>query len=496
VNLHLRTAERLEGGYGARAGEIAVELAVHFEHGRDFERAVRYRRQAGEHALHQHAYGEAADHATRALDLLRSLPDSREQAQQTLALQVTLGTALTATQGYAAPEVANTYARAWELCTQMGETPQLLPVLLGIGRFYAVRGDFKTARDVGTYLLAMAEASGDPALLLAAHNALGIVSLYSGDFEVALDHLERGTEPTASEQRDTGGSRTFRLVPPVVTCAIHAAWTLWILGYPDRAAARAREALALARSLDHPFGLSYACHLAAGLHHWRGEHQTVHELEGEALAYDTEHGFGLLLTVGAIQRGWLLAERGEREQGLAQMQEGLAAHREIGAEVLVPAFLALVAETYERLGRPAEGLAAVTEALTVAQRSEQHYWEVELHRLLGVLTLQAETSPARAGHHDRAAEPHFLRAIDIARRQRARSLELRATMNLSRMWADEGKPGEAHVLLSGIYAWFTEGFDTADLREAKSLLAELEARRPLPGKAEPSPDDHGDEPSA
>jgi DNA-binding winged helix-turn-helix (wHTH) protein/predicted ATPase len=496
VNLHLRTAERLERGYGDRAGEIAVELAVHFEHGRDFERAVRYRRQAGEHALHQHAYGEAADHATRALDLLRSLPDSRERAPQTLALQVTLGTALTATQGYAAPEVANTYARAWELCTQMGETPQLLPVLLGIGRFYAVRGEFKTARDVGTYLLAMAEASGDPALLLAAHNALGIVSLYSGDFEVALDHLERTTEPTASEKRDTGGSRAFRLVPPVVTCAIHAAWTLWILGYPDRAAARAREALRLARSLDHPFGLSYACHLAAGLHHWRGEDQTVHELEDEALAYDTEHGFGLLLTVGVVQRGWLLAERGEREQGLAQMQEGLAAQREIGAEVLVPAFLALVAEAHQKLGRPAEGLAVVTEALTVAQRSEQHYWEAELHRLLGVLTLQAETNPERTGDHDRTAESHFLRAIDIARRQRARSLELRATVNLSRMWADEGKPGEAHALLLGIYAWFTEGFDTADLREAKSLLAELETRRHVPGQAGPWSDENGDEPFA
>jgi predicted ATPase len=278
----------------------------------------------------------------------------------------------------------------------------------------------------------------------------------------------------------------------VVTCAIHAAWTHWILGYPDRSAARAREPLTLARSLDHPFGLSYACHLAAGLHHWRREHETVHELEDEALAYDTEHGFGLLLTVGAVQRGWLLAERGEWEQGLAQMQEGLAAHREIGAEVLVPAFLGLVAEAYEKVGRPTEGLAAVTEALTVAQRSEQHYWEAELHRLQGMLTRQAEASSEREAGHLPSAESHFLRAIEIARRQRARSLELRATVSLSRMWADEGKAGEAHALLSGIYGWFTEGFDTADLREAKALLTELETQAPLPGKAEPPPDKNGD----
>src|SRR4030095_2924470 len=187
---------------------------------------------------------------------------------------------------------------------------QLLPVLLGIGRFYTVRGEFKTARDVGTRLLTMAETTRDPALLLAAHNALGIVSLYSGEFETALDHLERGPEQNDSDERAPTLAPAYRLVPPVVTCAIHAAWTLWILGYPDRAAARAREALTLARALDHPFGLayacplaarlhpfglSYACRLAAGLHHWRRELQTVHELEDEALGYDTEHGFGLLL---------------------------------------------------------------------------------------------------------------------------------------------------------------------------------------------------------
>jgi predicted ATPase len=144
----------------------------------------------------------------------------------------------------------------------------------------------------------------------------------------------------------------------------------------------------------------------------------------------------------------------------------------------------LVAEAYQKLGRPTEGLAAVTEALTVAQRSEHHYWEAELHRLLGLLTLQ-EDYPS--------AESHFLRAIEIARRQRARSLELRASVNLSRMWADEGKAREARALLSGIYGWFTEGFDTADLREAKALLTELETRPPLPGKAEAPPEKNGDE---
>ena len=474
VRLHLRTAERLERGYGERSGEIAGELAVHFEHGRDFERATRYRRHAGEHALRQHAYREAADHATRALDSLRVLPDSPERTQQELSLQVVLGSALTATQGYAAPEVARTYARAWELCTQVGETPQLLPVLLGAGRFYVVRGEFQTARAVGTHLLTMAEATRDAAMLLAAHNALGIVSLYAGDLEVALDHLERGIELYGSDEHGLTRSSAYRLVPPGVTCAIHAAWTLWMLGYPDRAAVRTREALALARSLDHPFGVSYACHLAAGFHQWRREFQTAQELENEALAHDTEHGFALLLTTGLIQRGWLLAEGGQREAGLAQMREGLARHREIGAAVLVPAALALVAEVLRKLARPAEGLSAVTEALMVAQQSGQHYWEAELHRLAGVLTLEAG-APATGD-----AESSFLRALEIARRQRAKSLELRAAASLSRLRADKGNVKEAHALLSGVYDWFTEGFDTADLSEARSLLEDLETRAGAP----------------
>jgi predicted ATPase/DNA-binding winged helix-turn-helix (wHTH) protein len=486
VRLHLQAAERLERGFGHRAGEIAGELALHFEHGRDFDRAARYHRHAGEHALRQHAYREAADHASRGLGSLGTRSDSRERTEQELSLQVTLGSALTATQGYAAPEVARTYERAWELCTQVGETAQLLPVLLGVGRFYVVRGEFETARAVGTHLLTMAEATRDGAMLLAAHNALGIVSLYSGNFEVALDHLERGIDLYRSDEDGAARSSAYRLVPPGVTCTIHAAWTLWMLGFPERACARSREALALARSLDHPFGVSYACHLAAGLHQWRREHTAVHELENEALAHDTEHGFALLLATGLIQRGWLLAERGQTEAGLAQMQGGLGRHREIGAAVLVPAALGLVAQAQGKLGRPVEGLAAVAEALTLAQRSGQHYWEAELHRLRGVLTLQAGAAPTGE------VEAGFLQALEVAHRQRARSLELRAAVSLGRLWADRDNVKEARALLSAVYGGFTEGFDTADLSEAASLLEKLEtraggsrARRATPRAPEP-----------
>ena len=377
-----------------RASEIAGELATHFEHGRDSERAARYRSQAGEHALRQHAYREAADHAARALTSLRALPESPERAQQELALQVLLGAALSPTQGYATPEVARTYARARELCEQVGDTAQLFSVLLGLGRFYVVRAEFQTARDIAAQLLTMAEATRDTAPLLAAHNVLGVVSFYAGDFEAALAHLERGIALYDAEVHGPNRSSAFRLgQDPGVSCTTHSALSLWMLGYPARAAARMREAFALARSLDHPFSVSYACHFAAGLHQWRRDRQAVQDVEDEALALDTEHGFGLFLTAGAIQRGWLLAEAGRQEEGLAQMRDGLARHRDIGAEVLVPAFLAMVAEVHEKLGRLAEGLSIVSEALVAGQRSGQHYWEAELHRLRGALTLRAGGTP-------------------------------------------------------------------------------------------------------
>ncbi len=497
VGLHLRTGERLERGYGERAGEIAGELAMHFEHGRDSERAARYRRQAGEHALRKHAYREAADHATRALDLLRTMPESAERSQEELTLHVTLGAALTATQGYAAPEVARTYARARELCEHVGDTVRLLPVLLGLGRFHQGRGELQIASDLGTRLLGIADATHEVAVGLAAHNALGIMAFYGGEFDAALAHLEQGIELYDPSLHSPNRSVVFRAgQDPGVSCTVYAAWALLLLGQPARAAARMREALALARSLGHPFSVAYACHFAAGFHLFRREREAVQELEDEAFAYSTEHGFRLFPMMGATHRGWLLAEQARGEEGLAQMREGLAASRAIGIELRRPAFLALVAEVCEKTEQPEAGLSAVAEALAAGEHTGQRYWDAELHRLKGTLSIQAEASAGRGTGecgpgHDRLdqadlrspapnpagagdAESCLLEAIQIARRQRAKSLELRAALSLSRRWSSRGKPQEAHGLLAEIYNWFTEGLDTADLREARALLEELE----------------------
>jgi predicted ATPase len=397
--------------------------------------------------------------------LLGALPDSPERIQQELALQIMLGAALTATQGYGAAEVARPYERARELCAQVGDTVRLLPVLLGLGRFHQSRGELQIARGLGMRLLAIADTTHDATVGLAAHHAVGIMAFYGGEFAAALAHVEQGTRLYDPSQHSPNRSATFRAgQDPGVSCAVYAALTLQLLGHPARAAARMREALALARSLDHPFSVVYACHFAAGFHLRRREHEAVRELEDEALAYSTEHGFRLFPVMGAIHRGWLLSEQGRGEEALAQMREGLAALRAIGMEFRRPAFLALVAEVCEKINQPGEGLSAVAEALAAAEHTGQRYWDAELHRLKGMLTLQSD------------AESSFLEAIGIAQRQRAKSLELRAATSLSRLWASKGKASEAHALLSAIYDGFTEGFDTADVSEAKSLLEQLERR--------------------
>jgi predicted ATPase/DNA-binding winged helix-turn-helix (wHTH) protein len=469
LKLHRRAAQRLEQGYGLRAGEIAGELAMHFEQGRDLERAVHYRTRAGENALRQHGYREAAGHAARAIELVARLPAATGRAEQELSLQVTLGAALTATEGYAAPDVERAYARARELCIDLGDPPELFPVLLGLGRFHHSRGEVEIARGIAARLLAIAETTRDAAARFAAEGALGIVAFYVGDFEAALAHVERGLALYDPERHSPNHATAFRAgQDPGVSCAIYAAWALQVLGYPARAAARMREALTLARSLAHPFTLAYACHFAAGFHLSRGEREAAQALEDEAHSHSTEQGFRLFLMSGAIHRGFLLSDEGRAEVGLAQMREGLAASRAIGIELRRPAFLALVAEACHRADCPDDAFAAVDEALASAAHTGQHYWDAELHRLRGEFAHVF-------GAADRAGAS-FRRAIEIARRQRAKLFELRAATALGRLLVDRGARGEARELLSEICDWFTEGFDTPDLKAAGSLLDSIELR--------------------
>jgi predicted ATPase len=254
---------------------------------------------------------------------------------------------------------------------------------------------------------------------------------------------------------------------PGVACRAFAAMTLWLLGYPDQALARIHEALALAHELSHPVSLAFARCWAAMVSQFCQDVPAVHGHAEAAVALSTDQGFPLWAALGTSLRGWALAMQGRGEEGMAQVRQGIAAWRATGAATFVPYFCTVLADVSAHLGHPEDGLQALAEAHTLVEQHGERWWEAEICRLRGVLLLRQPGTPQAE------AEAWLQRALDVARRQEAKSLELRAAMSLARLWQQQGKRAEAHTLLALIYGWFTEAFDTADLQEAKTLLEEL-----------------------
>jgi predicted ATPase len=282
-----------------------------------------------------------------------------------------------------------------------------------------------------------------------------------GDVASSREHAEQGIAMYNPQQHHP---LTFLSgEDPGMSCLALAAMALWVLGYPDQAINRSRAAFSLAQELAHPFSLAWALLHAAWLYQWRGEARASQEWAEAGIALSTEQGFSYWLALGTVQRGWALAEQGQAAEGIAQISQEIAAYRAIGAELTSAHFLGLLAETHGKAGQAAEGLAAVAEALAVLYKTGERWWEAELYRLKGeLLRMQGEVEVE--------VEACFHQALAIARRQEAKSLELRAATSLSWLWQQQGKRTEAYDLLAPIYGWFTEGFDTTDLQEAKALL--------------------------
>jgi len=243
--------------------------------------------------------------------------------------------------------------------------------------------------------------------------------------------------------------------------------TLWLLGYPEQALAHLHEALALAHELSHPYSLAYARSMVAFVSQVRRDVPAVHEQAEAAVALSTQQGFTLWAAQGTILRGWVLTMQDQGEEGMAQVRQGVAAWRATGGALYVPFWGTMLAEISDHLGHPEDGLQALAEAHTLVEQQEERWWEAEIYRLRGVLLLK------QPGRRQAEAETWLQRALDVARRQEAKALELRAAMSLSRLWQQQGKRAEARALLAPIYGWFTEGFDTADLQEARALLEAL-----------------------
>jgi class 3 adenylate cyclase/tetratricopeptide (TPR) repeat protein len=468
--LHEQVGQAIEEVYRGHLDEHYSELAHHYSRSDNTQKAIEYLYLAGQQAVQGSAYEQAAIHLTAALRLLDTLPDTPERAAQELRVQLTLGPALKITKGYGSVEVEQVYIRARALCQEVGETPQLFLVLWGLSAFYRNRGDLRTSHEVATQCLTLAERVQSPVFLCGAHLTLGLTLFILGELSAAQRHFEQAVAPYDPHQYE---SHAFLYEQdPRVTSLSALALGLYALGYPAQALAKSHEALARAREQPRPRGLAFAEVMAARFHQLRQDVGLTQQWAEAALSLSTEHGFRFYGVQGSILRGWALAEQGQTEEGIAQICHGLAAY-DAGTETFRVENLALLAAAYGKAGQAEEGLAALAEALTVADKTGERFYEAELYRIKGELTLAQSSVQRLASSVQKEAEEYFLKAIEIARRQQAKSLELRAVMSLSRLWQKQGKKAEARQMLAEIYGWFTEGFDTKDLQQAKALLEEL-----------------------
>jgi len=461
--LHEDVGNVLEELYGDQAGEIAVQLAWHFQEAGIAAKAIDYLRQAGERAVQLSAYQEGIAHLTRGLVLLVALPDSPERAQQELALQLALGIAWVGPQGYG-PELEKAYTRARELCQQMGKTSQLCQVLGQLAVGYYVRAEHQKARELAEEALSLAQQAEDPLLVALGHWRLGFILFCLGEYTTARAHFEQMISFYKPQQHHR--SFLFLRGSDAGTSALaYDACCLWCLGYPEQALRRSQEALALARELDHPYSLAdVLCFAGCMFNEMRRDGSALKDHAEELMRLSSEKVPGWSGT-GTWHRGEAVAMLGQVQEGMAQMREGMAAHQSMGARCYLSGALGSLAEAQAKAGHPEEGLTTLAEALALVEETGERHWEAELYRLRAELLLMQGD--------DAEAEASLQKAIEVARRQSAKSWELRATVSLCRLWQEQGRLDEARQMLAEIYGWFTEGFDTPDLQEAKALLEEL-----------------------
>jgi predicted ATPase len=409
---------------------------------------------------------EAVAHFSAGLTLIRTLPATQGLLEEELALCLAIGGPLIATRGYAAPDVERTYSRAWALCDQLGRSAELFPVLRGLWHYHLVRGELRLAHDLSARLVARAEEQGEPLRRALARRALG-TSLFSlGRFADAAAALDEGIaiDDAVAAWDDPVHLRLYT-ERAGVACRLFSARTLWFLGFPDRALATVEAGLALADRLAHAYSLAFALTWAAVLHGFRREFAAALRRADAAIDLAREHRMPLWRAQATMCRGFALVGQGLCAEGITDLQTGLADWNGIGARFMETQWLGLLAEAHLRARQFDDALAALDRATETAAATAEGYYQAELYRLRGVVLAQTGA--------DAEAASWLQQAIETAKGQQARSLELRAVATLARVWQGQGRRAEAHDLLAPVHGWFTEGFATADLRDAKALLDEL-----------------------
>jgi class 3 adenylate cyclase/tetratricopeptide (TPR) repeat protein len=463
--LHEQAAQAIEAIYENRLDEHYSELAHHYSASRNIEKAVEYLGLAGCQAAERSAHAEAVHQLTTALDLLQGITESPARDRTELRLQLAVGSCLTPIKGYAAPEVEAVYRRANELCSRAGDSAGSAPVLWGLFASQLMQAKFAVALEIAERGVRVAETVGDPIVLAEAQFALGDTLFVFARYRESWTHLERSA---ALYDRRHHGSfvSSYGGQDVGVASLAQGAMPLWFLGYPDAARRKSEEALTLARELAHPHSLAYALSWAGALHQLRGEPDAVLERAEEAVELCDLHGFPFWLSFATFLRGWALVAGRRDAEGIELIQSGLAGWKRV-SDILLPLGLSLLADAELRMDRPEDCLRSIDEALGVSERTGERDYECLLRCLRGELLLAKPTK-------DRVAAEESLRhALELARCQFAKSVELRTVTRLVRLLHYQGNNEEGRQMLAEICGWFTEGFDTADLKEAKALLEEL-----------------------
>jgi len=465
--LHERTAQAIEELFPYTLDAHYAELAHHYGRTDNAGKAVEYLRLAGTQALQRGAYEDAVVQLSAGLERLIELPDAAKREYNELWLQLALGRALTITRGWTAPEVETAFSRAAELCVTGPADPQRWVALFGLWLFCCVRADLPRARGLAEQLLQAACPSGDAVRLGASHHAVGVTHFLQGELRDAREHLQQSYDLGGS-LRQSAPDLMWDPALGAVDTRGYFAQLLLVLGCPDQAVRLISEGLALAQESGRRDVLALALLLDGMVQQLVGDPSLARERADTVIAMSTEHGFFYWVVMGTLLRGITLADGGQLEAGIAEMRGALDLLGAAGAEMARPQYLGVLAEIYCRAGQPTQGLAVLEEAVECMNRTGQHVCEAELKRIKGELLL--------AVSRDNEAEDCLREAIECARRQEARSLELRAAISLSRLWRGQGKHADARTLLAEIYGWFTEGFETRDLKEARAVLDELSQR--------------------
>jgi class 3 adenylate cyclase/tetratricopeptide (TPR) repeat protein len=483
--LHGKIAEVLENNFPHLADTQPEVVALHLARAGVADKAIDYWQRAAERSLKNSANSEAVAHLTNALELLGRLPESVERKRREMRLRIALALPLIAIRGYAAAEVDEVLCRARDLCRETGEDTELFRVLRLLWAFHTVRGDHGKAHEAARQALAMAESEDAADLKLEADRVMGSSLFYLGRLDEARQRFERAIE-LYDRERDHSHVLTYGQDPGVSSLA-NEALTLWFLGYPDRAMARGAEALSLARELAHPYSLCYSLFFCSWLYVFLQDLPKLEASTEEMILLSRHQSFPFWETMGIIVRGWVAAQQGDPVGGLATMKSGIASWRRLPAGMFLPTYLCLVADIHARQGEVTAGLATVAEGFEVVAKSGEALCEPELYRLKGeLLSMRTESSGGW-----REAEACLIRARETAAMQASKTLELRATVSLSRMWLAAGKREAAQRLLDETRQWFGEGSETHDLKRADELRAELGSEMGC-AAAEASSDDRAD----